>query len=55
MAHGFYSNQAHYVPTSGEISAMKIQGEGRNWPDAGLIFTQVNVVMTKVNHQILLP
>ena len=34
-----YTNQAHYMPTSGEISAMKIQGEGRNWPDAGLIFT----------------
>ena len=39
MSHGLYTNQAHYMPTSGEISAMKIQGEGRNWPDAGLIFT----------------
>ena len=39
MTHGFNSNSAHYVPFSGEISAMKIQGEGRNYPDAGLIFT----------------
>ena len=39
MSHGLYTNQAHYMPTSGEISAMKIQGEGRNWPDAGLVFT----------------
>ena len=39
MSHGLYTNQAHYMPFSGEISAMKIQGEGRNWPDAGLIFT----------------
>ena len=35
MAHSYFTHIPHYLPFSGEISAMRIQGEGRNWPDAG--------------------
>lgn len=38
MSHSFFQHIPHYLPFSGEISAMRIQGEGRNWPDAGMSY-----------------
>ena len=39
MAHSYFQHIPHYLPFSGEISAIRIQGEGRNWPDAGTGYT----------------